>query len=73
MCMVFKSTDHIHKTIGQGWPRIAPLGYEFKSLHAKHYNTWAIGFEHYTPDTGLKLVALLHMFSLQKISEDSTK
>ena len=28
-----------------------------KSLHAKHFNTWSIGFEHKTSEKGLKLVA----------------
>ena len=39
-----------------------------KSLHAKHYNTWPIGFKHEAPD--IELVALVFMISNKKISKD---
>ena len=45
-------------------------GWYVKSLHTKHYNTCAIGLKHKTPKTGLKLAALVLMFSNKKISKD---
>ena len=32
-------------------------------LYAKHYDTWATGFEHKTPETGLKPVVLVLIIS----------
>ena len=46
-------------------------GYNKKSLHAKHYNTWAIASEQKTPEAGSNLVALVLMVS-NKISKDFT-
>ena len=43
-----------------------------KFIYAKHYNTLPIGFEHKTPETGLKLVALVLMVSNKSISIDFT-
>ena len=49
-----------------------PTGKYVKCLHAKHYNTWPIGFEHKAPEIELKLVALVLIVSYKKISEDFT-
>ena len=48
-------------------------GLNIKSLHAKRYITLATGFEHKTPETGLKSIDLiLIMVSNKKISTDFT-